>query len=80
MAEMKYPWKVAWITGASGAICGEMARRLADQGVRVAATPDSTTPNPSVRLLLPWLVVSFPVLLFMFWLPACSLSFWILLY
>ena len=34
----KYPWKVAWITGASGAICGEMARRLADGGVKVAAT------------------------------------------
>ncbi|MCB1441590.1 MAG: SDR family NAD(P)-dependent oxidoreductase [Methyloceanibacter sp.] len=45
MAEMKYPWKVAWITGASGAICGEMARRLADQGVRVAATA-----RPSERL------------------------------
>ncbi|GFO82958.1 MAG: hypothetical protein A49_25850 [Methyloceanibacter sp.] len=44
-AEMKYPWKVAWITGASGAICGEIARRLADQGVRVAATA-----RPSERL------------------------------
>jgi short-subunit dehydrogenase len=38
MAEKKYPWKVAWITGASGAICGELARRLADAGVKVAAT------------------------------------------
>ena len=28
MAEAKYPWKVAWITGASGAICGEIARWL----------------------------------------------------
>ena len=37
MAE-KYPWKVAWITGASGAICGEMARRLAEGGVKVVAT------------------------------------------
>ncbi|ODA67583.1 putative oxidoreductase [Methyloligella halotolerans] len=34
----KYPWKVAWITGASGAICGDVARRLADGGVKVAAT------------------------------------------
>jgi short-subunit dehydrogenase len=34
----KYPWKVAWITGASGAICGEVARRLADEGVTIAAT------------------------------------------
>ena len=38
MADAKYPWKVAWITGASGAICGEIARRLADAGVTVAAT------------------------------------------
>ena len=33
-----YPWKVAWITGASGAICGEIAKRLAAEGVMVAAT------------------------------------------
>ena len=33
-----FPWKVAWITGASGAICGEIARRLATAGVTVAAT------------------------------------------
>jgi short-subunit dehydrogenase len=38
VAEAKYPWKVAWITGASGAICGEIARRLATAGVTVAAT------------------------------------------
>ncbi|WP_108682979.1 SDR family oxidoreductase [Methyloceanibacter sp. wino2] len=38
MAEKTYPWKTAWITGASGAICGEIARRLADAGVKVAAT------------------------------------------
>ncbi|MGH6802061.1 MAG: SDR family oxidoreductase, partial [Methyloceanibacter sp.] len=36
--ERDYPWKVAWITGASGAICGEVARRLASAGVTVAAT------------------------------------------
>jgi len=41
----KFPWKVAWITGASGAICGEIARRLADAGVNVAATA-----RPSGRL------------------------------
>jgi short-subunit dehydrogenase len=29
---------VAWITGASGAICGELAKRLAAAGVTVAAT------------------------------------------
>jgi NADP-dependent 3-hydroxy acid dehydrogenase YdfG len=40
-----YPWKVAWITGASGAICGEMASRLAEAGVKVAATA-----RPSERL------------------------------
>ena len=34
----QFPWKVAWITGASGAICGEIARRLAAAGVTVAAT------------------------------------------
>jgi len=33
-----FPWKLAWITGASGAICGEIARRLAAAGVIVAAT------------------------------------------
>ncbi len=33
-----FPWKVAWITGASGAICGEIARRLAGSGVTIAAT------------------------------------------
>ena len=38
MAEASYPWKVAWITGASGAICGEIARRLAAAGVTIAAT------------------------------------------
>jgi short-subunit dehydrogenase len=41
----QFPWKVAWITGASGAICGEIARRLAEAGVRVAATA-----RPSDRL------------------------------
>jgi short-subunit dehydrogenase len=35
---MSDPWKVAWITGASGAICGEIAKRLAAAGVKVAAT------------------------------------------
>jgi short-subunit dehydrogenase len=34
----QFPWKTAWITGASGAICGEIARRLAASGVSVAAT------------------------------------------
>jgi len=34
----QFPWKVAWITGASGAICGEIARRLAAAGVKVGAT------------------------------------------
>ena len=38
MADRKYPWKVVWITGASGAICGELARRLAAQGVTIAGT------------------------------------------
>jgi short-subunit dehydrogenase len=40
MAE-QFPWKVAWITGASGAICGEVARMLAAAGVMVAATARS---------------------------------------
>jgi short-subunit dehydrogenase len=34
----QFPWKVAWITGASGAICGEIAKRLAAAGVTIAAT------------------------------------------
>ena len=38
MADKTYPWKTAWITGASGAICGEIAQRLAKAGVKVAAT------------------------------------------
>jgi short-subunit dehydrogenase len=45
VAEKTYPWKVAWITGASGAICGEIAKRLASAGVKVAATA-----RPSDRL------------------------------
>jgi NADP-dependent 3-hydroxy acid dehydrogenase YdfG len=45
MADTGYPWKVVWITGASGAICGEIARRLAAKGVKVAATA-----RPSERL------------------------------
>ncbi|MHA1517304.1 MAG: SDR family NAD(P)-dependent oxidoreductase, partial [Alphaproteobacteria bacterium] len=45
MADAGYPWKVVWITGASGAICGEIARRLAAKGVKVAATA-----RPSERL------------------------------
>jgi NAD(P)-dependent dehydrogenase (short-subunit alcohol dehydrogenase family) len=40
-----FPWKIAWITGASGAICGELAKRLAAAGVDVAATA-----RPSPRL------------------------------
>lgn len=42
MTDKTYPWKTAWITGASGAICGEVARRLADAGVQVAATARSS--------------------------------------
>ena len=38
MAEPNFPWKLAWITGASGAICGQVAKRLAAAGVTVAAT------------------------------------------
>jgi short-subunit dehydrogenase len=34
----QFPWKIAWITGASGAICGEIARRLAAGDVEIAAT------------------------------------------
>jgi short-subunit dehydrogenase len=45
MAEKTFPWKVAWITGASGAICGEIAWRLASAGVKIAATA-----RPSERL------------------------------
>jgi short-subunit dehydrogenase len=45
MADKSYPWKIAWITGASGAICGEIAKRLAAAGVKVAATA-----RPSERL------------------------------
>ena len=41
----QFPWKLAWITGASGAICGEISRRLAAAGVTVAATA-----RPSDRL------------------------------
>jgi short-subunit dehydrogenase len=37
VAEPTFPWKVAWITGASGAICGEIAQRLAAACVTVAA-------------------------------------------
>ncbi|HEY8277034.1 MAG TPA: SDR family NAD(P)-dependent oxidoreductase [Methyloceanibacter sp.] len=36
-----FPWKLAWLTGASGAICGEIAKRLAASGVTVAATARS---------------------------------------
>jgi short-subunit dehydrogenase len=45
VADKTYPWKVAWITGASGAICGEIAHRLSSAGVKVAATA-----RPSDRL------------------------------
>jgi short-subunit dehydrogenase len=38
VVEAHCPWKIAWITGASGAICGEIARRLAEAHVTVAAT------------------------------------------
>ena len=40
-----FPWKLAWITGASGAICGEIAKRLAAGGVTVVATA-----RPSAKL------------------------------
>jgi short-subunit dehydrogenase len=46
MAEAGYPWKLAWITGASGAICGEVARRLASASVMIAATA-----RPSDKLM-----------------------------
>ncbi|HSH63210.1 MAG: SDR family NAD(P)-dependent oxidoreductase [Methylibium sp.] len=45
MADKTYPWKVMWITGASGAICGEVARMLSAAGVTIAATA-----RPSERL------------------------------
>jgi short-subunit dehydrogenase len=45
VADKTYPWKVVWITGASGAICGEIARRLAGSDVKIAATA-----RPSDRL------------------------------
>lgn len=38
---MAYPWKIAWITGASTGIGREIACRLAIAGVRVAATARS---------------------------------------
>jgi short-subunit dehydrogenase len=38
VTEPTFPWKVAWITGASGAICGEIAKRLAAAEVEIAAT------------------------------------------
>jgi short-subunit dehydrogenase len=41
VAQQQFPWKLAWITGASGAICGEIARRLASAGVTIAATARS---------------------------------------
>jgi short-subunit dehydrogenase len=41
VAQQQFPWKLAWITGASGAICGEIARRLASAGVAIAATARS---------------------------------------
>ncbi len=41
----QFPWKLAWITGASGAIGGELAKRLAAGGVTIAATA-----RPSARL------------------------------
>jgi short-subunit dehydrogenase len=45
LAQQQFPWKVAWITGASGAICGEISRRLAAAGVSIAGTA-----RPSERL------------------------------
>jgi short-subunit dehydrogenase len=45
MADKTYPWKVVWITGASGAICGEVARMLSAAGVTIAGTA-----RPSERL------------------------------
>jgi len=41
VAQQQFPWKLAWITGASGAICGEVGKRLAATGVTVAATARS---------------------------------------
>ena len=34
-------WKICWITGATGGIGAELSRRLAERGVKVAATARS---------------------------------------
>ena len=48
----QFPWKMAWITGASGAICGEIARRLAasrrQRGRDGAAERASSMRSPAV--------------------------------
>lgn len=48
---MSLPWKVVWITGASTGIGAEIAKQLADAGVKVAASARHmgvATPHPNI--------------------------------
>ena len=54
MSQQKLPWATAWVIGASTGIGAEIARQLAEAGVKVAASARSIGPASEITNLKAW--------------------------